>query len=206
MPIQRRAMMNAHGKCDAAVVERFFSGSLSVARAVLFAACGTAALTGQSAAPTTPTPAATTSGDCPVTAVDTHRFLAASAVPVRAPRGPLELVPVTTAAARERGLMCVVRIPPDRGMLFVFTPPDRMQGFWMKNTLVALDMVFVRSEGTVSDVAADIPPTPDGTPDDAVARRAGVGQFVIELAAGQAARHGIVPGTKLALPALSPQE
>lgn len=173
----------------------------------LAAAGGVLLITAQSPRPVpVPTPAATTSADCPETASDTHRFLAAAAVTVPAPRAPLELVPVTTTAARERGLMCVVRIPPDRGMLFVFTPPERMQGFWMKNTLVALDMVFVRSDGTVSDVAAGVPPTPNGTPDDAVARRGGVGQFVIELAGGQAARHGIVPGTKLALPALSAQE
>jgi uncharacterized membrane protein (UPF0127 family) len=124
---------------------------------------------------------------------------------VRAPRGELELVPVTTAATRERGLMCVVRVPPARGMLFAFTPPDRVQNFWMKNTLVALDMVFVTASGTVSTVAARIPPTPDGTPDDVVARRQGLGQFVIELGAGEAARHGITSGTKLVLPALSAQ-
>lgn len=101
--------------------------------------------------------------------------------------------------------MCVVRIPPGKGMLFVFAPPERVQGFWMKNTLVALDMVFVTTAGRVSTVAADIPPTPAGTPDADVARREGLGQFVIELAAGDAARHGIVRGTKLALPALTAQ-
>lgn len=168
---------------------------------------GALLLTAQSPRPAVaPTPAATTSEDCSSTASDTHRFLAATVIKVSAPRAPLQLVPVTTTATREHGLMCVVRIPPDRGMLFVFTPPERMQDFWMKNTLVALDMVFVRSDGTVSDVAAEVPPTPNGTPDDAVARRGGLGQFVIELAAGQAARHGIVPGTKLALPALAAQE
>ena len=88
-------------------------------------------------------------------------------------------------------------------MLFVFGPPDRQQDFWMKNTLVGLDMVFVTSAGIVSSVAAQIPPTPKGTPDSAVARRTGTGRFVIELGAGDAARHGVVPGTKFALPALN---
>ena len=37
-------------------------------------------------------------------------------------------------------------------MLFVFAPPDRSQGFWMKNTLVALDMVFVTAAGVVDTV------------------------------------------------------
>lgn len=165
------------------------------------------ALMGESPAPReAPTPAATTSRDCPATASDTHRFLAAAAVAVRAPRGELELTPVTNEVSRERGLMCVVRVPRNRGMLFVFAPPDRQQGFWMKNTLVALDMVFVTGSGLVSTVAADVPPTPDGTPDDAVGRRSGFGRYVIELGAGDAARHGVVRGTKLALPALPAQE
>jgi uncharacterized membrane protein (UPF0127 family) len=155
------------------------------------------------AAPTLP---ATTSDECPVRDNATARFLAAPAFAVRAPHGELSLVAVGDEPARERGLMCVVRIPPGKGMLFVFVPPDRPQAFWMKNTLVALDMVFVTAAGRVSSVAADVPSTRNGTPDDAVARRAGFGRFVIELGAGDAARHGIVCGTKLALPALTAQQ
>jgi uncharacterized membrane protein (UPF0127 family) len=154
----------------------------------------------------TPTPPPTRSEDCAATANDTHRFLAATSFAVHAPRGELALVPVTDEPSRERGLMCVVRIPPGRGMLFVFPPPDRAQNFWMKNTLVALDMVFVGASGSVTSVAANVPATPYGTFDDAVARRGGKGQFVIELGAGDAARHGIAAGTKLTLPALSAQQ
>jgi uncharacterized membrane protein (UPF0127 family) len=153
-----------------------------------------------------PTPPPTTSDDCLSPARDTHQFLAAASFAVRAPRGDLSLVAVRDEATRERGLMCVVRIPPGRGMLFVFAPPDRAQSFWMKNTLVALDMVFVNAAGSVTAIAAGVPPTPNGTPDDAVARRGGFGQFVIELGAGDADRHGIVRGTKLALPALTAQQ
>ena len=153
-----------------------------------------------------PTPPATSSADCPLPEADTHKFLSSAAIDVAAPRGRLALVPVTTEAARERGLMCVVRVPLDRGMIFVFAPPERPQGFWMKNTLVSLDMVFVTSAGIVSTVAANVPATQRGTADNAVARRAGLAQYVIELAAGDAARHGIVHGTKLALPTLTAAE
>lgn len=152
------------------------------------------------------TPPATTSRDCADPAVDTGQFLHAAALTVQAPRGALSLVPVSNEAARERGLMCVVRLPPGKGMLFVFSGSDRDQSFWMKNTLVGLDMLFVTAAGTVSSIAADVPPTPDGTPDSAVARRGGYGRFVIELGAGDAARHAIVRGTKLALPALKAEE
>ena len=174
-------------------------------RAALVPVAALSGLTAQIAPPIAPTPPATTSSDCPTPARDTHLFLAAKALTVQTPRGSLSLVPATAEAARERGLMCVVRIPSGRGMLFVFAPPERDQNFWMKNTLVALDMVFVTTEGVVSSVAAAVPPTPAGTPDDAVARRSGLGQFVIELGSGDAARHGIVSGTKLQLPALTAQ-
>jgi uncharacterized membrane protein (UPF0127 family) len=152
------------------------------------------------------TPSPTSSADCPAPAADTRAFLDARGVTVNAPRGKLALVPVRTEATRERGLMCVVRIPGGKGMIFVFPPPEHVQNFWMKNTLVSLDMVFVTSAGTVTAVDADVPATPRGTPDDAVARRSAVGTYVIELGAGDAARHGIVRGTILTLPALTATE
>jgi uncharacterized membrane protein (UPF0127 family) len=183
------------------------SPSLAFARPLLLVAGALLGLNAQVPQPVSaPTPAATTSTDCPAPAKDTQHFLSSAALAVRTPRGELSLVPVTQEATRERGLMCVVRIPPGKGMIFVFAPPDRVQGFWMKNTLVALDMVFVTAAGRVSTVAANIPPTPAGTPDEGVARRDGLGQVVIELGGGDAARHGIVAGTKLALPALTAQQ
>lgn len=178
----------------------------SFVRRCALSACALLGTMAQSPAPASaPTPPATTSAECPSPARDTRRFLAAAGIAVHAPRGHLSLVPVASEQTRERGLMCVVRIPSGRGMLFVFDPPDRMQGFWMKNTLVALDMVFVTAAGTVTSVAADVPPTPNGTPDIAVGRRQGRGRFVIELGAGDAARHGIVAGTKLPFPAFTAQ-
>ena len=149
------------------------------------------------------TPPATSSSDCRAPDVDTAKFLNAASFTLKSPRGRLLLVPVSDDAARERGLMCVVSVPPDRGMIFVFPPPAREQNFWMKNTLVALDMVFIGTDAVVRDVAAGVPATPYGTPDEDVARREGFGQYVLELAAGDAARHGIVRGTKFMLPTLT---
>jgi uncharacterized membrane protein (UPF0127 family) len=119
---------------------------------------------------------------------------------VQAPRETLRLAVVVTEALRERGLMFVSAVPPGQGMLFVFSRGDAQREFWMKNTIAPLDMVFVGDNGTVTTVAADVPKTTPETPDAQIPRRSGVGTFVIELAAGEAARAGISSGTRLAIP------
>ena len=81
-------------------------------------------------------------------------------------------------------------------MIFVFEQ-DAPVEFWMKNTLVPLDMVFVAADGTVRTVAANVPVVPTDTPDDRIPRRDGTGQFVIELPANEAASDGIKTGTHL---------
>ncbi|WP_164928893.1 DUF192 domain-containing protein [Gloeobacter violaceus] len=54
------------------------------------------------------------------------------------------------------GLMFRAQMPADRGMLFIFEPP-RPAAFWMRNTLIPLDMVFAY-RGTIVYIAADVPP------------------------------------------------
>jgi uncharacterized membrane protein (UPF0127 family) len=97
--------------------------------------------------------------------------------------------------------MCVTKLRPQRGMIFVFAQSGRWD-FWMKNTLVPLDMVWLDADGTVTTVAADVPAATRTTPDDAVARRSGNGLYVIELTAGEAAVDHLVVGKRLSLPAL----
>ena len=82
------------------------------------------------------------------------------------------------------------------GMIFVFEQ-DAPVEFWMKDTLIPLDMVFVAADGTVRNVAANVPVVATNTPDDRIPRRDGTGQFVIELPANEAAADGIKPGTHL---------
>ncbi len=120
-----------------------------------------------------------------------------------APRTPLRLAVADTDPRREHGLMGVAAVPPGEGMLFVFPEPgDQRRDFWMKDTIAPLDMVWVRADGTVSSVAARVPATKPGTPDSRVARRFGIGRYVIELGAGGAAAAGLKPGSRLVLPAL----
>ncbi len=118
---------------------------------------------------------------------------------VQTPHGALRLAIAATDAQRERGLMFVPYVPRAQGMIFVFRGDDN-RDFWMKNTVVPLDMVFVRADGTITDVAVAVPATPARTPDEKVARRSGVGQYVIELGSGQAGAMGLLPGTSIVIP------
>ena len=121
-------------------------------------------------------------------------------VVVAAPNAKLTLAVAATSATRELGLMCVTRLRPRTGMIFVFSRSGEWD-FWMKNTLISLDMIWVAADGTVKSVAANVPPSTLRTPDEDVARRSGDGLYVIELSAGEAAADQIVAGAKLGLPA-----
>ncbi len=127
-------------------------------------------------------------------------------VRVRAPAEMLELRIADTPAKREYGLMCVRTLPAHTGMIFVFNDGDNFRDFWMKNTLIPLDMVFVSKSGRVNDVRANVPSTSVETPDDKIPHRDGTGTYVIELAAGEAARAGIKPGTLLDVSAVPPSK
>ena len=117
----------------------------------------------------------------------------------RRPAKSLDLRIADTIAKREYGLMCVRALPPRTGMIFVFSDGDNQRDFWMKNTLIPLDMVWVSKNGLVNDVAANVPSTTIDTPDAEIPHRDGTGTYVIELAAGEAARAGIKPGVMLAI-------
>lgn len=120
-----------------------------------------------------------------------------------APKTALRLAVADTGESREHGLMGVAAVPPGEGMMFVFPEPaDQRRDFWMKDTIAPLDMIFVRADGTVTTVAARVPATKPGTPDSRVARRFGIGRYVIELGAGGAAAAGLRTGSRLMLPAL----
>jgi uncharacterized protein len=59
--------------------------------------------------------------------------------------------------SQERGLMFRRAMDPGAGMLFVFSRPQFVS-FWMKNTYIALDMLFVRANGTISSIEPNAPP------------------------------------------------
>jgi hypothetical protein len=106
-------------------------------------------------------------------------------------RGRTHRFVVEVAATPEEqayGLMNRSSLAPDRGMIFPMDPP-RDASFWMKNTLIPLDIIFIRPDGTIANIAANtVPMSLDPVPSD------GAVKAVLEIAGGRAAELGIAPG------------
>jgi uncharacterized membrane protein (UPF0127 family) len=94
-------------------------------------------------------------------------------------------------ASRATGLMHRTRLAPSAGMLFDFKSPI-MAAFWMKDTPLPLDMLFVRADGTISTVAASAVPYSTAEIVSAEPIR-----IVIEINGGLAKKLGILPGAKV---------
>jgi len=103
---------------------------------------------------------------------------------------------VDTPQSRETGMMCLTKLKPDYGMLFVF-PQEMDLNFWMKNTLVSLDIVWIGADKRVTVVHDHMKKSTVNTPDSEVAVAGGRGQYVLELPAGAAAKRGLLPGSQL---------
>jgi len=96
-----------------------------------------------------------------------------------------------TEAERERGLMFRQKLGADEGMLFVF-PESGDHAFWMKNTLIPLDMIFIAESGTVVGVVADAEPM-STTPRSVGAPN----RYVLEVNGGWSAGHGVARGERV---------
>lgn len=117
-------------------------------------------------------------------------------ISVVAPKAVLTLQVARTEPQRERGLMAYTSLAPHTGMVFVFDV-DGEVGFWMKDTLIPLDMIFVASDGVVRAVDANVPVVSPALPDVQIPIEEGTARYVIELDAGEAAADGIEPGVLL---------
>ena len=131
------------------------------------------------------------------------------AVPATAPSG-LPLIPLQihsggrahdfrvevarTVDEQAQGLMFRERLGPNEGMLFPFSPP-RPASFWMKNTLIPLDMIFVRPDGTIGRIAVNtVPQSLDPVAYDQPAAA------VLEIAGGRSVELGIKAGDRVSWP------
>jgi uncharacterized membrane protein (UPF0127 family) len=156
-------------------------------RSILFAVCATLAA-------------------CSPMAADAGQQATAAAV-VRHPQSGLEVVPLTIVSRGKRhpfrvevarsdaewskGLMFRTAMGADEGMIFVDRPPQPAS-FWMKNTVIPLDIVFIGTDRRILNIVADAEPyslTPRSSQ--------GIASAVLELNGGRAAQLGLAPGDRV---------
>jgi len=90
---------------------------------------------------------------------------------------------------QQTGMMFRRSLAPDRGMLFPYSPPQPV-GFWMSNTFIPLDMIFIRDDGSIARIATATPHSLEivSSIEPIVA--------VLEIAGGRAAELGIKEGDR----------
>jgi Uncharacterized conserved protein len=131
--------------------------------------------------------------------------------PMLLPVHPVPLVIETTAGERQvfieiaaqpaehaRGLMFRTEMPDNRGMLFVFDQPT-VRAFWMKNTPMPLDLLFIGEDGKVRSIQSGEPYS------EASIAPPVTSLYVLELRAGTSARLGIEVGNQLRHPLIARQ-
>ncbi|MDB2682648.1 DUF192 domain-containing protein [Alphaproteobacteria bacterium] len=94
-----------------------------------------------------------------------------------------------TPAQQQQGLMHRESLDENKGMLFVFPNPSDL-GFWMKNTLIPLDMIFIDKDGVVINVHSMAKPK-----DLTTVKSKGLAKAVLEINGGLAEKLGIVEGS-----------
>lgn len=95
---------------------------------------------------------------------------------------------------RAQGLMYRDQLRPGTGMIFFF-PQDGFYPFWMKNTLIPLDMIWIDSGKRIVSLTSDVPPCKaDPCPSHPPA---GISRYVLEVAGGVARQHGLKAGDVL---------
>ncbi len=102
-----------------------------------------------------------------------------------------------TPAKRELGLQYRRELAPDHGMIFLF-PRESQQAFWMKNTPIALDMIFISRERTIVGIVEHAVPF---TLESRSVRMPS--QFVLEIAGGLSRRYGFTPGDRVRFEGIS---
>jgi uncharacterized protein len=102
-----------------------------------------------------------------------------------------------TPEEQSRGLMYRKTLPEGQGMLFDFKREQELT-FWMKNTYVSLDMIFVRSDGRILRIAENTEPL-----SERMVPSGGPVRAVLEVVAGTARKLGIAPGDRVAHPIFS---
>ena len=115
-------------------------------------------------------------------------------VHLSAPQGDVavDVEIVSTQVQIERGLMYREHLPPDQGMLFLM-PEEKVWSFWMQNTLIPLDMLFIAGDMTVAGIVESAEPRTETLRTVNKPSR-----FVLEVNGGFCASHKIAAGAKVA--------
>jgi uncharacterized protein len=104
---------------------------------------------------------------------------------------PFSVELATNGAEWERGLMYRKELPEGRGMLFDFER-EAPVSFWMHNTYIPLDMIFIRADGSILRIAEDAEPL-----SDRLIPSGGPVRAVLEVIGGTARKLGIAPGDRV---------
>ena len=140
--------------------------------------------------PATSTPQTLTPQTKPKLVSELAQYLPITAIATISGR-EIQLEVANTPQEQEKGLMFRPPLSDDRGMLFTFLPA-RPVAFWMKNTVIPLDIIFIRADGTIAKIVPNAIPyslTPIDS-DETVAS-------VLEVAGGTAEALHIVDGDKV---------
>ncbi len=104
---------------------------------------------------------------------------------------PFRVELARTSAEREQGLMYREQLAADAGMLFIFERPGPLT-FWMKNTFIALDMIFIGADRRIVGIVENAEPR------TLSARRVdGLAEYVLEINGGLSAKLGIQAGARV---------
>lgn len=103
-----------------------------------------------------------------------------------------------TESDRATGLMNRKEMAADAGMLFVF-PDSGEKFFWMKNTYISLDMIFINEAGRIVSIARNTEPL-----SEKIVSSGGSARYVLEVIAGTSARLQFAPGQKVTAPSIKP--
>ncbi len=104
---------------------------------------------------------------------------------------PFKVELADSPEAQARGLMFRTELGDGEGMIFPSAAPEQ-RSFWMKNTPLSLDIIFIGTDGRISNIAANtVPYSVDSV------RSSGLTSAVLELRAGRAAELGVAAGDKV---------
>lgn len=111
---------------------------------------------------------------------------------IKSPRGEIRVFVAKTPESREHGLSGYPALEPDQGMLFIF-PVVSTYSFWMKDMNFPIDIIWITSDLKIVEISENV--TPESYPK--TFSPSGPVQFVLEVGAGEAEKHGFEPGITL---------